>query len=868
VSTPVSTTRPIRLAIWRGGLAGLRLLLLYFIGCFVLYELAAEWQTLRTAEQQLRNPPAALSTSAGQLPFLGINIDLFAQPADEQHTTLQRLRHQGFGWVRQRFDWGQLEPKPGQFAWSESDQLLAAITQSDLIPIIVLDGSPSWARAERDQANPLAPPADPTDFARFAAAFANRYGQQVRYYQLWDEPNIAPHWGDRHIEPLDYAQLLKLASPAIRQQDPDAIILLAALAPTADRGHTAIDEVYFLQRLYATGAAAHFDAVAVQVFGFGYSPDHAHVRLNLLNFQRLRLVRQTMIAAGDGETPLWAVRFGWNRQAGTPWPTISAAEQGQFAARAIEIGYIEWPWLVAMGWALDQPATPDDPQRGFALTPELTTALTTAMDLNQPRPTAELESRPAWRWWVGLALLFILGWRGWAAARCIPWATWLDRQRRWPWWGQLGCWLLLGGSYYLLTWPPATGLTLLGALFLVTANPSHGVIGAVLTLPFYFQHKEFGVAGLTSTWPPAQSFCLALLPTVINCGWTWWQQSSRRSWQHLDRLALGWLVLSLLSMINVWQWAAFGRGLLEAVLMPLLLYVALRQVASEHKQLRRFIIALAISGSLVALIGLMHWLAGGGTEADGVRRLVGPYFSPNHAALYLVRILPITAVLWIVQPTRRWLWTLVALLLGVALLLTASRGAWLLGVPAAGLLLGRFWLQTRSWRTFQPWLTPNWLILPLLGLLGGSLALAWPRLTNSASLLNRLAIWQNTLQLWADFPWVGTGPGAFFWRYPAYVQPGDEFNLLHPHNLWLEIASTWGALGLLWFLVMLLVTSKLFQQLWANLNEPGWFAVGLGAGLLAAFAHAQVDAFWTLPDLAMWNWLALALLVNLAQTDQ
>src|SRR5690606_26012540 len=186
----------------------------------------------------------------------------------------------------------------------------------------------------------------------------------------------------------------------------------------------------------------------------------------------------------------------------------------------------------------------------------------------------------------------------------------------------------------------------------------------------------------------------------------------------------------------------------------------------------------------------------------------------------------------------------------------------------ASRVLGRCWLQNRSEAALRSRLMPNWFSLPLLGLLLGSLALAWTRLTNSASLLNRLAIWQNTPQLWDVFPWLGSGPGGFSWRYPAYVQPGDEFNLLHPHNLWLEVASTWGALGLLWCLAGVLVASKLIRQRGGNCNELGWLATGLGAGLLAAFAHAQVDAFWTLPDLAMWNWLTLALLVNLAQMDK
>src|SRR5690606_1475765 len=119
----------------------------------------------------------------------------------------------------------------------------------------------------------------------FAEAVAIRYGDRIRYYQIWDEPNIAPHWGTHHIEAASYARLLKAAATAIRNSDPDAFILLAALAPTADRGHLAQDEVYFLTRLYAAGAAPYFDAVAIQPFGFATRPDDPTVDRSALNFR-------------------------------------------------------------------------------------------------------------------------------------------------------------------------------------------------------------------------------------------------------------------------------------------------------------------------------------------------------------------------------------------------------------------------------------------------------------------------------------------------------------------------------------------------------------------------------------------------------
>jgi len=39
------------------------------------------------------------------------------------------------------------------------------------------------------------------DFGNFVAAVAGRYCGKVRYYQIWNEPNIYPEWGNRDADP-------------------------------------------------------------------------------------------------------------------------------------------------------------------------------------------------------------------------------------------------------------------------------------------------------------------------------------------------------------------------------------------------------------------------------------------------------------------------------------------------------------------------------------------------------------------------------------------------------------------------------------------------------------------------------------------
>ena len=107
-------------------------------------------------------------------------------------------------------------------------------------------------------------------------------------------------------------------------------------------------------------------------------------------------------------------------------------------------------------------------------------------------------------------------------------------------------------------------------------------------------------------------------------------------------------------------------------------------------------LALFAGGALAGAWGLAAWLGGHGVDVDGVRRLVGPHFSPNHTALYLLRTLflgvGLAAACSTAGADKRaqglgiLLWAATALVL-LALVLTGSRGALLLGLPLGILVL-------------------------------------------------------------------------------------------------------------------------------------------------------------------------------------
>jgi hypothetical protein len=302
----------------------------------------------------------------------GVNADLTRYPPAALDPTLARMSELGLRWIRQPFPWAEIEPVSGQFNWAPWDRVVEAVSAHDLQLIAVLDTTPAWARSPNT--SPFTPPTELADLGNFARALAERYGERLDYYQIWDEPNLSTHWGDRFVDPTAYTHLLREGAVNVRAADDSAVILTAALAPTVETGPLNVNEPAFLSDLYAANAAPWFDVVAAQPYGFDQEPSAPRSE-QTLNFARAELLRQTMVAHGDRDKPVWATAFGWSALpqdwggGPSPWPALSSDRQGTYTVQAIRQARANWYWLGPMFFAAwdAEALSNDDPRRGLAL---------------------------------------------------------------------------------------------------------------------------------------------------------------------------------------------------------------------------------------------------------------------------------------------------------------------------------------------------------------------------------------------------------------------------------------------------------------------------------------------------------------------
>jgi hypothetical protein len=308
----------------------------------------------------------------GMNPY-GINTFLEQEVDDWKiHRTLRLISEAGFKWIRQEFPWEDIEIEgKGVFqdrregrdvsSWEKYDHIVDLAEEYGVGIIARLDNPPAWTRAAGNELGTLAPPDNYADYGDFVYAVVSRYEGRIKYYQIWNEPNIYPEWGEAAVDPEAYTELLKVAYQRAKEADPEAVILSAGLAPTTERTERNLEDLIFLQRMYDAGAKDYFDILSVQGYGLWNGPTDRRASPDRANFSRVLLIRELMVQNGDANKPIWASEVGWNALPrdfdGFPYyGRVSEELQAAYSAGAYERAQLEWPWMGVMSyWFFKRP---------------------------------------------------------------------------------------------------------------------------------------------------------------------------------------------------------------------------------------------------------------------------------------------------------------------------------------------------------------------------------------------------------------------------------------------------------------------------------------------------------------------------------
>ncbi len=296
---------------------------------------------------------------------LAINVDLDRFPVDQMEAVATALQAQGIRYVRQTFAWSAIEPVRGTYQWDTTDAMIQILSRHRLVPVVVLSRTPSWARSPSDTGAEDAPPVDPADFGRFVEAVVSRYAADLRFVQIGDRPNHRGRWGAGMPNPAAYATFLAWGANAARSAKSTVTVVLGEL--DVARSEQDVDDLAFLEGVYAAGGATFFDVVAIGLDGGVTSPLDRSVSGERVNYARAILFREAMVHRGDSGKPIWATHYGWKKE---PYGVVSEGDQAAFAVDGMERARAEWPWLgVLFVWQFlpVSPATNEAaPEAGYA----------------------------------------------------------------------------------------------------------------------------------------------------------------------------------------------------------------------------------------------------------------------------------------------------------------------------------------------------------------------------------------------------------------------------------------------------------------------------------------------------------------------
>jgi len=330
-------------------------------------------------------PPPPPAGSVGASFAYGIQVDPAAEPAE----IFGHLKALGMEWVKFQVSWDETEPQQGIRNWDEWDRLIRAYHDAGFKILLSVVKAPDWARPAGTDLSQEGPPADPNTYAMFIGEMAQRYKGGVQAIEVWNEQNLAREGGGAPMPPAEYVALLSAAYGAIKTADPSIIVISGGPTPAGDVPGAAVDDINYLNAMYAAGLKGVSDAIGAHPSGYNCpaSADWQTVTDPTAIFRgpsdnrhhswcfrgTMEGYREAMVANDDADKLLWPTEFGWavsdTPQTGYEYAADNTREeQAQWIVEAYQQAGA-WGWVGPMFlWNLNYAVTrPGSEQAAFSI---------------------------------------------------------------------------------------------------------------------------------------------------------------------------------------------------------------------------------------------------------------------------------------------------------------------------------------------------------------------------------------------------------------------------------------------------------------------------------------------------------------------
>lgn len=413
----------------------------------------------------------------------------------------------------------------------------------------------------------------------------------------------------------------------------------------------------------------------------------------------------------------------------------------------------------------------------------------------------------------------------------------------------------------------AVVLAVVAALMMAIAGPQWAVVLAFASIPLELFEFQLGPVALS----PSQ------ITVILAVGLMLVDMMAKGRFElpgtPLDAWIFLWLGAGFFSAIGAYDPAATIKKAGLAVVFVGFYYLVvarLRKTETITKFMRVFVASSVAVGAYGVWMAVRYLASGTvtdgaiivGSEGLDVPRAGSTLGQPTVLGAIMVLALPI-AVALIIEEKRRWAKLLAAaatVVILVTLGFTFTRGAWLGGVAALGVMLAD--RRSRS-------------IVLVMGLIVLALSpeIVFERAASSANtgrkeISHRFDYWVGALLVGEQNPVFGAGIDNFRYEYSRLPVPETALRSAgHPHNLALDLFAETGLAGLMSFGG--LITGGLVLLFRHRGRDPDekrrLWRLAVAAALTGTMVHQTTDSLLLEPtwNLVFWTMLALAVSMSL-----
>lgn len=250
-------------------------------------------------------------TNSQKIYGLALGDTLFGLSQNQLNAKFLTIADLGVNWIRIDMSWADIQPaNSSEYNWSPLDRIMTTAKKYNIKVLGTIAYTPAWASPSSCGGSSKCAPADPYEFANFAAAVASRYASDgATTFEIWNEPNLESFWQPAP-DPAAYTKLLAASYYAIKHVEPGDMVLSGGLGDL-DNSSKSYNQQAFLQAMYVSGAKPYFDALGFHPYSFPVLPSYV-VRWSGWSMMNdiPDSIRDIMAMYGDKNKKIWITEYG------------------------------------------------------------------------------------------------------------------------------------------------------------------------------------------------------------------------------------------------------------------------------------------------------------------------------------------------------------------------------------------------------------------------------------------------------------------------------------------------------------------------------------------------------------------------------